>query len=65
MSNEAIKKYNAVMLESKQADLNSKLAALDGVTALANRNDVVTAEDVLEIIKGYKEVLIVQVSSYE
>ena len=41
-------------------DNASKINALDAVLALADRNDVKTASDVLDVINIYREVLIVQ-----
>ena len=38
----------------------SKINALDAVLALADRNDVKTASDVLDVINIYREVLSVQ-----
>lgn len=65
MENEAIKKWNAIMLESKQADLKSKLIVLNAVIALSDRPDIKTAGDVIGIINQYKKVLDIQVEVYE
>lgn len=54
------KQWDDLMSEHKQDDLKSKVAALDAVKSLADRNDVKTAGDVLEIIKSYREALSVQ-----
>jgi len=41
-------------------DNASKIKALDAVLALADRNDVKRASDVLDVINTYREVLSVQ-----
>ena len=44
-------------------DNASKINALDAVLALADRNDVKTASDVLDVINIYREVLKYVISS--
>ena len=51
------KEFNDKMNDDKK----SKITALDSVIALADRNDVKTAADVIEIINIYKEALEEQV----
>ena len=51
------KEFNDKMDDDKK----SKITVLDSVIALADRNDVKTAADVIEIINIYKEALEEQV----